>query len=189
MQRGAGTESHATPAEALFEGHRPLAERLALCYCARKRVPAAERPAVENAALVGLWQAAQAFDPAAGAPFAAFAWRRVLGEMVDEWRQAHAEAYNAVRDDCARPTAVRLRPLNEDLDEGPAGAEPEPEPGLAAELLMRLPEDERRVLRWIYLRGFCLDVCAARLGTTKGWVTILHAKGLKRLRQLVERQR
>src|ERR1700690_4142110 len=37
--------------------------------------------------MVGLWQAAERFDPEIGVPFRKFAWLRIRGSIMDEVRQ------------------------------------------------------------------------------------------------------
>lgn len=155
---------------ARFEALRPLAERTARRFVKVHRVPAAEAPAFEQAALLALWNCAQRYDAAAGASFRSYSYRRVLGALKDERRCMHLRRYSGELAHLAAP-------------------EQDPPESLAGELLERLPENERKVLRWIYLRGFCLDVCAARLGVNKGWVTVVHRRGLQRLRRMAEGQR
>lgn len=169
LQQESGARGEEPDAEARFEALRSLVERTARRFVKVHRVPAAEAPAFEQAALVALWHCAQRFEDSSGASFRTYSYPRVLGALKDERR------------------CMQLRRFGGELGQLAAPEQGQPE-ALAGELLARLPEAERKVLRWIYLRGFCLDVCAARLGVGKGWVTVVHKRGLQRLRRMAERQ-
>lgn len=65
----------------LFRQHLPLARQMA------ERFRTKDRLAIETAAMVGLWEAARAFDERRGVPFTAFARVRIKGAMVDEVRE------------------------------------------------------------------------------------------------------
>jgi RNA polymerase sigma-B factor len=62
----------------LITSYRPLCSR-----AARKFVRSGnERSDLEQVAAIGLIKAADRFDPALGAPFAAYAWSLILGELM-----------------------------------------------------------------------------------------------------------
>ena len=69
----------------LVELHLPLAERIAVGV-SRKVPRHVDRDDLVSAAYLGLVQASQAYDPARGVPFEAFASRRVAGAIYDQLR-------------------------------------------------------------------------------------------------------
>lgn len=75
----------------LFERNRVWAIRVARKYVRRVDAPLRRfaAGAVEQAALIGLWQAAARFDPARG-HFHGYAAKRIIGAVQDEARSAGA---------------------------------------------------------------------------------------------------
>ena len=69
-------------ADALFAAHQSWAECSARRFMLKYGVPAFMAEAIENAALIGLWQSAQCFHPPGN--FHWFAARRIWGAMQDE---------------------------------------------------------------------------------------------------------
>jgi RNA polymerase sigma factor for flagellar operon FliA len=57
----------------------------------RRRVPPAQQQDLESIALEALSESALRFDPTEGVPFAAFAWYRVRGAVIDAVRRANPE--------------------------------------------------------------------------------------------------
>jgi len=72
--------------ESLVAGALPLMEKVIAKYV--RRLPThADRDAVRGAGLEGLCRAAKRFDPAMGqSAFSSYAYRRVVGSMLDECR-------------------------------------------------------------------------------------------------------
>jgi RNA polymerase sigma factor FliA len=69
----------------LITDHVDMARRVARSIA--RRVPFDRRDDLESAALLGLTEAAQRFDPNRGEPFGAFAVQRVRGAVLDELRR------------------------------------------------------------------------------------------------------
>lgn len=74
-------------AEDLFDTHQRWANRLVKVFIRRSHIPKDRLlpGQLSQAALIGLWRAAQLFDPAKG-NFKTYARRWVLGSMADEIR-------------------------------------------------------------------------------------------------------
>lgn len=76
----------ASSSEELLETHAPLVKRIAL-HLAGRLPPNVELDDLIQAGALGLMEAAQRFDPSAGASFATFAGIRIRGAMIDELRR------------------------------------------------------------------------------------------------------
>lgn len=99
--------------EALVIEHLPLARRIAASMARRMPLPLDD---VESAAMLGLVHAARDFDASRGAPFAAYADRRIRGAIQDEARAADVltrDQRRAVRDG----KAGALEPRHDDYDD------------------------------------------------------------------------
>ena len=143
--------------------------------CARRmarRFPHADLADLESDALVGLWQAAQRYDPAVGVQFRTFAKHRVGGEMVD-----------GVRRRFGRDTPKTYGRVVEDLDVVLIdGFEGQTVDALSVRReLARLPltKAERRLLGHMLQGDIAADVCR-RYGMSDGNVSHM-------LRQIRER--
>ncbi len=68
---------------ALFDEHRAWAERIGTWYARKLPDHVRLKDELVNAALLGLWGAAQQFDQARGLTFKTFATKRVQGEVLD----------------------------------------------------------------------------------------------------------
>ncbi len=77
--------STANDTNQLIHNHVNMARRLARSMA--RRVPEHRREDLEGAALLGLTEAAQRFNPDRGEPFGAFAVHRVRGAILDELRR------------------------------------------------------------------------------------------------------
>lgn len=173
----------------LFDAHQGFALALARRYW--RRLPpnaGVTRPELENAALVGLWRAAQRFDAAHLRSFQTFAYPRVWGEMADWLRTA-----NGVRRRSQTPRVEQLR----DTDErGEGGGRPmadalghrcremrrvdlrdEIDRALAGLLNRR----DARMVKLYWLDGYPLAEAAAMVGLRESRASqILCAAGLRR---------
>ena len=101
------TAPASTDADALVSGHLALVEHVVNEYAFK--VPRhVDRDELRSAAMLGLAQAASAFDPAAGVPFGHYARSRMRGAILDELR-GRDWAPRSVRADAKRLSAVRER--------------------------------------------------------------------------------
>ncbi|WP_437669489.1 sigma-70 family RNA polymerase sigma factor [Sorangium sp. So ce131] len=102
MSDGDGARRPLSPSQqALVAEAVPLAEKLCGYFLRRTRAHYMAED-LRSAALQALHEAALAYDPTRGVPFAAFAWRRIDGALSDalrqeskHWRAAREDGYDA----------------------------------------------------------------------------------------------
>ncbi len=148
--------------------------------------------------VVGLVQAARRYRDDAGAPFGAYAARRVRGQVLDALRErdpltrSARRAYRAAReqDPSLRP------PITEVSLDRCLAAGVDPTASLARECrtrrdrrwgrvageLRRLEPIERRVLVLSFARGLTLREIGAKVGLSESGVCRLRARALRRVR-------
>ncbi len=147
--------------------------------------------------VVGLVQAARRFREDSPAPFAAYAARRVRGQVLDALRQrdplgraarrAYREAVAA--DPAALPPILEVS-LDRSVDRGlepPARSRcrnrtDERWLAVAGEI-RRLPRVERRILVLSFGRGYTLREIGARVGLSESGACRARARALRALRQ------
>ena len=159
--------------QALVLDHLELAARAVDRAIRRYGLPELVREELSAAATLGLVDAASRFDPDRGATFATFAHYRISGEVIDHLRR----------------TSASSEMVRESLDDEPFTSPGPEERALAAEdakrlrqALRELPAQERELLRAHYVDGASLTDIAQRQGLSKSWVSRLHARALKALR-------
>lgn len=142
--------------------------------------------------VVGLVQAAQRYREEKGATFAAYAARRVRGQVLDALRARDPltrTARRAYRE--AREVQADLPPpyLEIPLEHCPAPAAPataaptrDPRWPHVARELRSLPPLERRVLVLSYGRGLTLKEIGRRVGLSESGACRVRARALRRLR-------
>ena len=148
--------------------------------------------------ILGLVQAARRYSPASGAPFSAYAARRVRGQVLDALRERDPltrtarKAFREARErDPGLPSPVVEVSLDEYLDAGrdPTGgtvkscraATDRRWAGVAA-ALRELPEIERTVLVLSYARGLTLKEIGAEVGLSESGVCRLRVRALRHVR-------
>lgn len=147
--------------------------------------------------MVGLVQAAHRFREEAGAPFGAYAARRVRGQVLDALRQRDPltrtarREYRAARalDDRLAPPFVEIS-LERCAD---GGTDPRAEERCRAArdrrwvaiaaAVRRLPTAERRVLVLSYGRGLTLREIGAQIGLSESGACRVRSRALRRLRR------
>ncbi len=154
--------------------------------------------------VLGLVQAARRYRDDAGAPFAAYAARRVRGQVLDALRErdpltrSARRAYRAAREhDADLPQPVVEVSLDRCLEKGvPIGSRSlYPTPDTAgrsrcrdaqwirvARELRRLAPVERRVLVLSFARGLTLKEIGAEIGLSESGVCRLRARALRHVR-------
>ena len=167
------------PPEILFGRWRPYAAAVAR-RMVRSGQSADVGPAV-NAALYGLWQAAQTWNPGGVASFKSWALWRVRGAILDHFREEHGRYGHR------RLPALRLS----DVEGAAALAVPAREPAVdgldAVEGLARqLPPNYAHVIREYYGRGRMLRDIAADLGVCPGRASQMRSFGVAMLREILE---
>jgi RNA polymerase sigma factor FliA len=108
----------------------PMARRVALRVARRTPNWIASDDLV-SAAMVGLAEAAERYDPTRGEPFVAFATKRVRGAVLDELRRGDPLSRSARRS--ARQLGETLRTLEQKLGRPPEDAEVAAELGIEVE--------------------------------------------------------
>jgi len=172
----------------LVEHYAEFAAMLA-AIALRKFPSSIWREEIEQAALIGLLQAVERFDPDRGVLFETFAAWRVRGAIGDELRSVDHLKRGARHDDVEHeleaPKSLeefeatdRVSALGaEDLELGRLPLLEELDQALA-----QLPERERMVVVLHKLEGFKMAQLAELLGVTESRVSQLYTKALQRLR-------
>lgn len=153
------------------------------------------RDEAESAALWGLWQAAQSFDPARGPDFKTHASPRVIGAVRDEMRSAAPRGYRrpGQRRGEAVPAVYSLTVGDYDAagawsvaaDAPPVGWEVEYTDWVES-LARPLSPSQRPIFLALYLppEGRTHAAAAEVVGLTESGVGRSHAASLDRLRRL-----
>ncbi|MBI3521897.1 MAG: sigma-70 family RNA polymerase sigma factor [Chloroflexi bacterium] len=162
------------------------------------RCRGAEREDLIAWGVLGLVQAARRYRSTAGAPFGAYAARRVRGQVLDALRARDPLTRTARREyKAARAADSELAPpyLEVSLDRClEHGLEP-PQRSAAVcrstqdarwagvrACVRRLPALERRVIVLSFGRGYTLKEIGARVGLSESGVCRMRARALRRLR-------
>ena len=173
---------------ALIERYIPLARALAR----RIRVATALADADDmlSAALIGLIDAVDRFEPGRGVPFEAYASLRIRGAMVDELRRVDERGRGA--DPETNPRAVSLDGLVEEewqaflavsdewLDEE---FELEDLRGRVQIAIDNLPPRQREVLARYYADSLTLREAGVRMGISEARACQLHGRAITNLRR------
>jgi RNA polymerase sigma factor for flagellar operon FliA len=173
---------------ALIERYIPLANALAR----RVRVVSnavADSDDVTSAALLGLIDAVDRFQPGRGVPFEAYASLRIRGSIVDELRRMDERGRGATANE--RPRPVSLDVLVEDewrpflaTDDGLDDEfEREDLRGRVEGALGTLPVRQREVLARYYSDALTLREAGARMGISEARACQLHGRAISNLRR------
>lgn len=60
--------------------------------------------------------------------------------------------------------------------------------GLARSMIAELSEDDRQIIEAIYFKNLTVSEVGVKLGVSKSWASRLHARAIKRLRELMQRR-
>ncbi|MEM7785869.1 MAG: sigma-70 family RNA polymerase sigma factor [Planctomycetota bacterium] len=152
--------------------------------------------------MLGLAEAAKAFQPAKGAKFSTFAYFRVRGAIFDgisesSWMnraeyhrhklklQQQSEQGGADLGSLSRVVALEQEHLEQIA--GQEEQAPYVEWLESSEILARcvnsLPMQDERLIQYIYFEGISLSEAAQRLAISKSWASRLHAKIIQKLGQ------
>lgn len=178
----------ATSRAALIERYTPLA----IAYARRVRLVAstvADADDVTSAALLGLIDAVDRFEPDRGVPFEAYASLRVRGAIVDELRRMDERGRGAGAQE--RPRAVSLDGLIEDewqpflaADDGlDEQFEREDLRGRIEGALDTLPPRQRELLARYYTDALTLREAGERMGISEARACQLHGRAITNLRR------
>jgi len=173
---------------ALIERYMPLAR----AHARRIRVasPLADADDLQSAALIGLIDAVDRFEPGRGVPFEAYASLRIRGAIVDELRRVDERGRGA--DPHERPRPVSLDGLVEDdwqaflavaddtVDEAFEREDLRARVQLA---LDTLPPRQREVIARYYAQSLTLREAGARMGISEARACQLHGRAITNLRR------
>jgi RNA polymerase sigma factor for flagellar operon FliA len=196
--------------ERLVADHVRYARNLAVRFCRQRLVPDIWRGDMHSAALEGLMQAAEAFDPDRGeAKFSTFARYRINGRMMDEYRNVHTGRRTAIGnvwrnrtlDESLQAIAdhQRARKNSDDGDLDQLGflADNEADPALifditdlgrrARDLIDELHWEERQIAVWYFRDGRSMADIGRRLGVTESRVCQRMGAVKRHLRELARR--
>src|SRR5919199_1753556 len=141
-----------------------------------------------GAGSLALVQAARAFDPELGVPFARFASTRIRGAMLDHMRQRDW-ATRSVRSR-ARSLATAAEELTKALHRQPTDAELAAAAGMSEQdvrAVLQVPDRARLVVTGYYLEDRQLTDIAEELGVTQSRASQLRSEGLDLLKEALSR--
>jgi RNA polymerase sigma factor (sigma-70 family) len=136
----------------------------------------------ESAALFGLVEAAQSFDPDRGVKFATFARYRIRGALRDALRDMVASGFHGNADES--PCVTSMTAESEEMGRMLLTSPDEPVGALfdgdefVERCLMQLPARHRAACRKIYVDGKSQAEAAAELGYSKSRLSYLHKESL-----------
>jgi RNA polymerase sigma factor for flagellar operon FliA len=171
---------------ALIERYLPLARALAR----RIRLinsPLADDDDVASAAVLGLIDAVDRFEPGRGVPFEAYASLRIRGAIIDELRRTGERTRGAEQ----QPRTLSLDGLVEDdwmaflaTDDGvDARFDAEDLRGRVEGALESLPPRQREVLARYYAESLTLREAGMRMGISEARACQLHGRAIFNLRR------
>jgi len=185
---------------ALIERYAPLATALAR----RMRIPTGAllgRDDVESAALIGLIDAVDRYDPARGVPFEGYAGLRIRGAVLDELRRvddrsrgerrrARIDVVDAEPAIGAYGLTLSLDLLLESGDRDWAADDDSTDRYESQDLRMRvesalkcLPPRQREVLARYYGESLTLRESALKMGISEARACQLHGRAIQNLRR------
>ena len=171
---------------ALIERYLPLARGLAR----RVRMvhsPLSDADDIASAAVLGLIDAVDRFEPGRGVPFEAYAALRIRGSIIDELRRVDERG----RSGDETPRATSLDGLVEDdwiaflaSDDGvDAKFDDEDLRGRVEGAIATLPPRQREVLARYYADSLTLREAGARMGVSEARACQLHGRAIANLRR------
>lgn len=186
--------------EVLFRDHYAWALKIANRLAQRSHLRPDEAEPLKNAALVGLIQAAQRFEPERGLAFTTLAGTRIAGAVTDCLRAESWVPRGALRKDSGKPECWKdLAPLQKVSLNQPIGHSEKLQiqdrirlqmraPALDTTeevewLLAALPATEQFVIRQYYLQDESMKAIGEALGLTESRVCQIHAAAMARLRR------
>lgn len=160
-----------------------LDDVLRYVHSVARHFPWCELEDLEQAALEALVKAAQRFDPARGAPFAAFVHLRIRGAVFDEARRNSTNTRKEMREGVRRYVGSidELERTDEPGEEDPGYRDIE----LYTEIA-RLPARERLVVTLVDLEGLPQSKVGEFLGVCEARVSQIRSKALRRMRARLE---
>lgn len=173
----------------LIERYLPLAR--ALSWRVRMiETPIADGDDLASAAMLGLIDAVDRFEPGRGVPFEAYASLRIRGAIIDELRRTGERARNASPEETPRTLSLDDLPADDQqhavapVDDGVDEAfEREDLRGRVQGALEGLPVRQREVLARYYADSLTLREAGARMGISEARACQLHGRAIVNLRR------
>ena len=123
---------------------------------------------------IALWQAAAAYDPDTNVPFSAFAFMRIRGAVLMAARRHKSYKWATER--------TTISESHADDGAGPAAIDA----AVAIERLMRvLSEQERTLVRHVYIRGLTIGEAAKSMKIRIGAARRMEEEAIERMRRAV----
>ena len=177
---------------ALIERYLPLARALAR-RIRLVNTPLADDDDVASAAVLGLIDAVDRYEPGRGVPFEAYASLRIRGAIIDELRRTGERTRSAPE---AQPRVMSLDGLVEDdwtaflaTDDGvDARYEAEDLRRRVEGALELLPPRQREVLARYYAQSLTLREAGVRMGISEARACQLHGRAIFNLRRALSVQ-
>lgn len=161
------------------------------------KVPGTWRGDLRSAALEGLLEAAQRYDPGQGAQFMTFASYRVVGAVEDEIRRLYTgrrqPTLGTRAKDRTHDTTIDLTVPEQAHASVAADADPaeivdlETTSRLCTALIWRLTPTDRHIAYWYFVDGLNLAEIADRVGVTPSRICQRMTRIKKTLRRLAVR--
>ena len=173
--------------DARFRALLPLAGRIARRWELRSGADFGE---CLTAAMMGAWDAACRFNPSEGIPLERYAWQRIEGSIIDEWRRDTAWS-RAGRNlmvkatDMADPLFQAAFPEAVTDTTAGNGFEAVEIRELVASLLVRLNVDDADLLWRSCVLGETLKSIGESRGVTESRASQLRTRALDRARELL----
>lgn len=175
--------------EKLFEANQKLALAIAGRIARRLRHLRISQADLDNAALVGLWQASRRFRPDRKVRFSTYAAPRIHGEVIDWVRRCDHLSRSHRRNGGVRlvamPTGTSRHGDECDIeppDHSDPAAEPQADDTLRC-LLGVLTPAERRCVWLCHVRGLTMRLVIARLRVSESSVSKYLAAAREKMRQ------
>ena len=181
------TKSRIAERNALVEGALDTVRNVA--FMVARQYPAADVDDLIQLGAVGAMQAAGKYDATRGIPFAAFAYRRIRGSMLDSMRRKkavdereHVHVDGDESADAALPaTMIDVEAIHGRIDNERRFAR--------VKIAMRtLNGDQRKVVRLHYLKERTLQATSEVIGVTRPRASQIRQDAVRRLQELLQEQ-
>ena len=170
---------------ALLKKHIPLAEKIA-CHM-KGGLPGVRLDELIQSGMIGLWKAAQRYEPRHGASFETYAGIRIKGEIVDAVRieslfprNTH-EKYSRISID-----KEEVRELLTDDNEPGRILEQGELSSAIAEAIEQLPEREKKAITLYYRGELSLKEIGRQLGLSESGAYLVRRQAEKRIAKHLE---
>jgi RNA polymerase sporulation-specific sigma factor len=167
--------------EKLIISYQPLVLKTAAGF----KLPEEQLLELAQEGMVGLIEAAERFEHERGVAFSLFAIHRIKGRMLDYLKKYCGDGL------CFNCFQAEAGGFWDKIADSAAGPEEIAEEnfivGKVAQVMAFLPENERKVLRGIYLEHRSPDMLARMIKVSQAHIYRLHKQGVRRIRGMLSR--